>query len=52
MQKCKQYNPFWKKINPKYSLNAESPIPWPPYGRMQKDAKSQLIRKDPDSGKD
>ena len=39
-------------INPKYSLNAESPIPWPPYGRMQKDAKSQLIRKDPDSGKD
>ena len=41
-----------KEINPKYSLNAESPIPWPPYGRMQKDAKSQLIRKDPDSGKD
>ena len=23
-----------KEINPEYSLNAESPILWPPYGRM------------------
>ena len=41
-----------KEINPEYLLNVESPIFWPPYGRMQKDTRSQLIRKDPDSGKD
>ena len=38
-----------KEINPEYSLkglNAEAPIPWPP------DAKSRLIGKDPDAGKD
>ena len=36
-----------KEINPEYSLEgAEAPIFWPP------DAKSQLIGKDPDSGKD
>ena len=40
-----------KEINPEYSLErldakAEAPILWPP------DAKSQLIGKDPDSGKD
>ena len=41
-----------KEISPEYSLRtdaeakAEAPILWPP------DAKSQLIRKDPDAGKD
>ena len=40
-----------KEINPEYSLGrtvteAEAPILWPP------DAKSRLIGKDPDSGKD
>ena len=40
-----------KEINPEYSLEgldakAEAPILWPP------DANSQLIGKDPDSGKD
>ena len=40
-----------KDINPEYSLGrtnaeTETPILWPP------DAKSQLIGKDPDSGKD
>ena len=40
-----------KEINPEYSLEgtdagAEAPMLWPP------DAKSQLIRKDPDAGKD
>ena len=38
-----------KEINPEYSLErteVEAPIPWPP------DAKSQLIRKDPDAGTD
>ena len=40
-----------KEINPEYSLEglmleAEAPILWPP------DAKSQLIGKDPDAGKD
>ena len=37
-----------KEINPEYSLegDAETPILWLP------DAKSQLIRKDPDAGKD
>ena len=35
-----------KEISPKYSLEAEAPIFWPP------DAKSQLIGKDPDAGKD
>ena len=38
-----------KEINPGYSLEgaeAEAPILWPP------DAKSQLIRKDPEAGKD
>ena len=40
-----------KEINPEYSLEglileAEAPILWSP------DAKSQLIRKDPDAGKD
>ena len=39
-----------KEINPEYSLegliDAEAPILWPP------DAKSRLIRKDPDAGKD
>ena len=40
-----------KEINPEYSFRridaeAEAPIRWPP------DAKSQLIGKDPDAGKD
>ena len=39
-----------KEINPEYSLegliDAEAPILWP------LDAKSRLIRKDPDAGKD
>ena len=40
-----------KEINPDYSLEGlilevEAPILWPP------DAKSQLIEKDPDAGKD
>ena len=35
-----------KEISPKYSLEAETPIVWPP------DAKSRLIGKDPDAGKD
>ena len=40
-----------KEINPEYSmeglnLGAEAPVLWPP------DVKSQLIRKDPDAGKD
>ena len=39
-----------KEINPEYSLEgdaeAEAPILWPP------DARSQLIGKDPDAGKD
>ena len=38
-----------KEINPEFSLErteVEAPIPWPP------DAKSQLIRKDPEAGKD
>ena len=35
-----------KEIIPEYSLEAEVPILWPP------DAKSQLIGKDPDTGKD
>ena len=40
-----------KEINPEYLLEgptaeAEAPILWPP------DAKSQLIGKDPDAGKD
>ena len=40
-----------KEINPEYSfgwtdVEAEAPILWPP------DSKSQLIKKDPDSGKD
>ena len=41
-----------KEINPEYSLirrtdvEAEAPILWPP------DAKSRLIRKDPDAGTD
>ena len=37
-----------KEINPEYSLeaDAEPPVLWPP------DVKSQLIRKDPDAGKD
>ena len=41
------YLSILKEINPEYSLaEAEAPILWPP------DAKSQLIRKDPDAGKD
>ena len=49
---CKEIKPVYpKEINPEYSLEgtdagAEAPILWPP------DAKSQLIRKDPDAGKD
>ena len=35
-----------KEINPAYSLKDEAPILWPP------DAKSRLIGKDPDAGKD
>ena len=35
-----------KEISPGYSLEAETPILWPP------DAKSRLTRKDPDAGKD
>jgi len=35
-----------KEINTEYSLEAEAPILWPP------DAKSQLIGKDPEAGKD
>ena len=37
-----------KEVNAEYSLDAEAEVPilWPP------DAKSQLIRKDPDAGKD
>ena len=35
-----------KEINPEYSSKGEAPILWPP------DAKSQLIGKDPDAGKD
>ena len=40
-----------KEINPEYSLEridaeAEAPVLWPP------DAKSRLIGKDPDAGKD
>ena len=38
-----------KEINPEYhwkDAEAEAPILWPP------DEKSQLIRKDPDAGKD
>ena len=35
-----------KEINPAYSLKDEAPILWPP------DAKSRLIGKDPDVGKD
>ena len=41
--------PILKEINPEYSTgrtDAEAPIPWPP------DAKSPLIGKDPDAGKD
>ena len=50
---CKEIKPVNPKgINPEYSLerlmpsSAEAPILWPP------DGKSQLIGKDPDSGKD
>ena len=49
---CKEINQsILKKINPEYSFRrtdaeAEAPILWP-HG-----AKSQLIRKDPDAGKD
>ena len=41
---CKEIKP----VNPKgnQSFGAETPILWPP------EAKSRLIRKDPDSGKD
>ena len=35
-----------KEINPEHSLEAEAPMLWSP------DAKSQLIGKDPDAGKD
>ena len=35
-----------KEISPKYTLEAEAPILWLP------DAKSQLIGKDPNAGKD
>ena len=35
-----------KETNPEYSLEAEATLFWPP------DAKSWLIRKDPDAGKD
>ena len=35
-----------KEIRPEYSLEVEAPILWPP------DAKSQIIGKDPDAGKD
>ena len=35
-----------KEISPEYSLEVETPILWPP------DVKNQLIRKDPDTGKD
>ena len=35
-----------KEINLEYSLKGEAPILWPP------DAKSRLIGKDPDAGKD
>ena len=35
-----------KEINPEYSLEAEAPIFWP------RDAKSGLLGKDPDAGKD
>ena len=46
-----QYQSILKEINPEYSLEglhaeAEAPVLWPP------DAESQLIGKDPDSGKD
>ena len=35
-----------KEISPEYSLEAETPVLWPP------DAKRQLTGKDPDAGKD
>ena len=35
-----------KEISPEYSLDAETPILWPP------DAKNGVIVKDPDAGKD
>ena len=49
---CKEIKPVNSKGNQAWILigrtdaEAEAPIPWPP------DAKSQLIRKDPDAGKD
>ena len=49
---CKEMQPVHPKGNPsrifigKTDAEAESPILWPP------DAKSRLIRKDPDAGKD
>ena len=46
---CKEIQPVHsKEINPEYSLDAEAeaPVLWPPH------AKSWLIRKDPDAGKD
>ena len=44
---CKEIKPVNLKGNqPEYSLEAEAPILWPP------DVKGQLIRKDPDAGKD
>ena len=50
-QDCKEIKPVNpKEINPEYlweglDAEAEAPILWPP------DAKSRLIRKDPDAGK-
>ena len=49
---CKEIKPVHPKRNQpwifigKTDAEAEAPIPWPP------DVKSQLIRKDPDAGKD
>jgi len=49
---CEETKPVnLKEINPEYSFEglmaeAEAPILWPP------DAKSRLIGKDPDAGKD
>ena len=49
---CKEIQPVSPKGNQPWiflgrtNAEAETPIPWPP------DVKSQLIRKDPDAGKD
>ena len=42
----RSYQSILKEINPEYSLEAEAPIFWP------RDAKSGLLGKDPDAGKD